>query len=105
MTYKGEFENDMYEGIGEEYINTALKYKGNWVKGQKQGQGVEYISTHVNFTGQFVQGYIDGLGIVTCQNRGRIIEGNFKYDGTGIGTCKIDSFYLNNKAFPVVYTG
>ena len=86
--YKGNFEKDDYEGTGELKEGKVRFYKGEFKAGKKHGPGIlSYDAdngTKATTKGNFVNGSIEGKGRIDFSN-GEWYEGDFK-DGLPHGT-------------------
>lgn len=98
--YSGEWNNDMYNGVGILYSNLNNYYSGNFVDNKKHGTGKLYNDNSL-YEGEFKNDKKNGIGKLTIfsKNSNRhscIYEGNFINDVlVGYGKC----YYKNGDIY------
>lgn len=76
IIYNGLMKNNKKSGFGVEYQeNGEIKYKGNFENDLYNGEGKLYYIDH-KFIGNFIDGKPNGIGTI-YQNNGQKISGNF----------------------------
>ncbi len=64
--YKGQFEDDLYDGSGLFVDSCDDEYDGDWVKGQRHGQGKQtWFGKDITYEGPFEDGLPHGEADVT----------------------------------------
>lgn len=85
MSYHGNLENGLLQGMAVLEDAAGERYKGNFVDGLMQGPGIYSDGTGGQYTGNFVDGKMNGEGSYTYYH-GAIYAGRFKNNAWhGIG--------------------
>ena len=94
-TYKGNFKNNKFEGLGDIVYSNGESYSGPFKAGKFHGNGV-YVAKNGKYVGNFRLGKYHGLGFYewkdgstyegeyhegSREGLGRFIRGDFSYEG------------------------
>ena len=93
--YRGQFLNDVVDGIGVMELSSGSKYDGQFKKGLFHGTGTYLWKNGNKYLGQFENGKRTGEGKFIFAN-GASYSGTFKnskYDGYGVYTWKDGTTY------------
>lgn len=82
--YRGEFNLNKMEGIGEEKWKTGETYFGEYKNNEKNGIGTLIISENVTFSGEFLNNKINGKGTFIFSGENIKIQGEFR-DNNSLG--------------------
>ena len=84
--YKGEMQNNVPDGKGEEYFRNGDVYRGEFSKGKRSGHGIFEKKDKFIYEGNFKDNKFEGRGKLLFIN-GHVFEGLFKKgkeEGTGM---------------------
>lgn len=84
--YEGEWHHGQKHGHGEYMCADGLMYSGQWDQGKRHGTGMQEYGNGDKYDGWFFNGMCSGLGRYTFAD-GAIYEGawaNGRYDGLGM---------------------
>ncbi|CCW65823.1 unnamed protein product [Phytomonas sp. EM1] len=84
--YKGDWVEDMREGMGRMVYANNDVYEGEWLGGMRHGRGKLVESNGNVYEGEFVRNEKEGKGILTKKN-GDVYEGDFMmgmFNGSGM---------------------
>ncbi|MBS7674831.1 molecular chaperone Tir, partial [Vibrio cholerae] len=62
MTYRGEFQDDQYSGLGRLELADGSQYQGQFAHGKPNGEGQRNDDSGNQFSGRFVDGQLEGNG-------------------------------------------
>lgn len=88
--YKGEFNLNKMEGIGEEKWKTGETYIGEYKNNEKNGIGELKISENVTYFGEFSNNKINGKGTFVFSQENVKIQGEFGGDSSAVYGIYID---------------
>jgi hypothetical protein len=77
MTYRGEFHDDEFSGLGHLELDDGSQYEGQFAHGKPNGEGQRGDSSGNEFSGHFVNGQLEGNGTFNSAD-GDIYVGGFK---------------------------
>jgi hypothetical protein len=63
VIYEGDFEHNLFHGVGVAHIPDGSLYRGAFVKGKKHGRGIMTFADKSEYRGQFSQDEIHGEGV------------------------------------------
>ena len=76
--YTGEFHEDLMNGLGEMIYSNEDKYIGQWKNNKKHGVGVFTWADGSRYNGEFVGGKMEGYGLCFDCHGNLIYEGEWK---------------------------
>jgi hypothetical protein len=77
--YEGNYNNDMRNGKGKEYLNGSLTYDGSFLNDKKDGYGKLYVNNSLVYEGYFKENKKNGYG-KAIKNNVVTFEGEFIND-------------------------
>ena len=121
VTFQGHYEDNVYNGYGEESVDGILVYKGNFANGKYEGEGIQNDTNGLlKYEGTFSNGEYEGTGKVyelgdlvydgelskgLYEGKGKLYEDNILvYSGT-FSAGEYDGFGKLYEDGDVVYDG
>ena len=93
--YKGDFINNLRQGIGKDYRNNA-KYEGEFKKDKKSGKGKIIFESGDIYEGEFNDNKFNGYGHYIWAKNGHEYKGNYlngKFHGEGLYKWGENEYY------------